>query len=38
VTLGTWLANALHFSGQQIGWVAGTTAIGAVTSPFFFSA
>jgi nucleoside transporter len=34
VTLGTWLANALHFSGQQIAWAAGTTAIGAIIAPF----
>ena len=34
VTLGTWLAG-LHFSGREIGWVAGTTAIGAMLSPFF---
>lgn len=34
VTLGTWLAG-LHFSGQQIGWIAGTTAVGAMLSPFF---
>ena len=35
VTLGTWLASSLHFSGQQIGWAAGTTALGAIVAPFF---
>ena len=35
VTLGTWLAASLQFSGTQIGWAAGTTAIGAIISPFF---
>lgn len=34
VTLGTWLSGSLHFSGRQIGWAAGTTAIGAIISPF----
>lgn len=35
VTLGTWLAGSLRFSGQQIGLAAGTTAVGAILAPFF---
>ena len=35
VTLGTWLATRLNFTGEQIGWTMGSTAIGAILSPFF---
>ncbi|KAF1007255.1 MAG: putative nucleoside transporter YegT [Luteibacter sp.] len=35
VTVGTWLGKTLHFSGTEIGAVAGTTAIGAMISPLF---
>src|SRR5258707_15431033 len=34
VTLGTWLGRQVHFSGEEIGLAAGTTALGAVVSPF----
>jgi nucleoside transporter len=33
VTLGTWLGTALHFSGTQIAFTAGATAIGALLAP-----
>jgi len=35
VTLSTWLAESLHFSGGQIGVAAGATAVGAMVAPFF---
>lgn len=35
VTVGTWLGKTLHFSGQEIGAVASTTAVGAMISPLF---
>jgi len=34
VTLGIWLGQQLYFSGQEIGLAAGTSALGAMLSPF----
>ena len=35
VSLGTYLANVLRFSGQEIGVAYGAFAIGSMISPFF---
>jgi nucleoside transporter len=35
VTVGTWLSTTVHFNGQQVGLLAGTTAVGAIVAPFF---
>jgi nucleoside transporter len=35
VSMGTYLANALKFSGQEIGAAYGAFAIGSMISPFF---
>ena len=37
VTVGTWVSQTLHFSASQVGILAGTTAVGAILSPFAVS-
>jgi len=38
VTVGTWLGVGLQFDGKSIGWIAGTTALGAIVSPLITGA
>ena len=35
VTVATWLTLSRHFTGEQVGLVAGATAVGAMIAPFF---
>jgi nucleoside transporter len=35
VTVATWLTLARHFSGEEVGLIVGTTAVGAMIAPFF---
>src|SRR5882724_9218257 len=34
-SMGAYLANALHFGGQEIGAAYGAFAVGSMISPFF---
>ena len=34
VTITTWVSQTLHFTGVQTGLISGTTAFGALLSPF----